>query len=466
MNTYVIYARISEDRDGTSVAPERQIAICTERVLNDGGAVTGIYEDRDLSASDPTVYRPGFEEMLKHCATTGAAVIAYSGERLVRQPRDAERMMEQGLDVDTVNGGFRLRGDPDSRFQLRMTAALGARETDMIKMRLRDKYAQDAELGLPHSGGARPFGHAADRRAAHPSEAPIVREIARRILDGEGKASIVRDLRERGICTSTGGAWTLSALSHLLAAPRLCGARQLPSGELRITGAITPLISESEWRGLQAITSVKRGASAPRPGGRRYLLSGLLICGKCGTKLVSQGPTRFRCPAPSSTTSKTGCGGVLITREPLEAYVTERVLDHLSDGAPLLRPAAERERGESHESAATAAVATLTACDARAAELEEMFDARELTREQFARMNARNEARRADAQRELATLAESHETGVELPYGKDARGVWEAGSLSYRRAVIATACGPITIDPTARRGKGLDASRVRFGGAS
>ncbi len=65
-----------------------------------------------------------------------------------------------------------------------------------------------------------------------------------------------------------------------------------------------------------------------RPSGRRHAASGILVCAKCGTKMVGSG-VRYQC-------NTAGCGGQSIQGYPLERYLvteaaTERLLTRLRE---------------------------------------------------------------------------------------------------------------------------------------
>ena len=188
-----IYARISEDRDGTSTAPERQIADSRAFCAAHGLDVAGVFEDRDLSASKPGVVRPGFEAVLAAAQLDGAVIVAWNQDRLLRQPVDAERVILAGVQVRTVGGDTGMLSDAQARLMVRIKAAIGAHESDMLSLRVSRKAREAAEAGKPHRG-RRAFGHLADGATRHEVEAPIVRELVARTLAGERISALVASL--------------------------------------------------------------------------------------------------------------------------------------------------------------------------------------------------------------------------------------------------------------------------------
>jgi hypothetical protein len=189
-------------------------------------------------------------------------------------------------------------------------------------------------------------------------------------LAGHSAARITRALNDAGIpCPSaadparnshrTGAAWTLRTVAAILANPRYTGRQvwnrqrtdfdlvdpantglghrqvqrwNLPEGWVISRRPAHPaLVSEADF-----ITA--QDASAPRgPAGqatRRYLLAGLLACGRCGRRLESawsNGKPAYRCR--HGYTSATGPEH----RRPKNTYVREdQILPHLAAMAILL----------------------------------------------------------------------------------------------------------------------------------
>ena len=94
-------------------------------------------------------------------------------------------------------------------------------------------------------------------------EAGIVRELARRLLDGETADSIADDLNGRGITTTRGGAWEARNLFRTLGNP-LYGGRLAYKGEIigRLAG-VEPILDEDSYQAVQAkLGARKRGRKA------------------------------------------------------------------------------------------------------------------------------------------------------------------------------------------------------------
>jgi site-specific DNA recombinase len=259
------------------------------------------------------------------------------------------------------------------------------REITRTRIRVRTAMAaQTLEQGR-YLGGRPPYGyrladagphpnkaHAAWGRRAHrlepdPETAHVVRWMFAQRLAGHSAARITRALNDAGVpCPSaadpgrnphrTGAAWTLRTVAAILANPRYTGRQvwnrqavlvdpanttlghkqvqrwNLPEGwVISKHPAHTALVSEADFIAAQD-TTAPRGPAGPAV--RRYLLAGLITCGRCGRRLESAwsyGRAAYRCR--HGYTSAT----VPDPARPRNTYVREdQILPHLAALAILL----------------------------------------------------------------------------------------------------------------------------------
>lgn len=453
-----IYARISEDRDGRSSAPERQIADARELIAREGLIEAGLYVDRDLSASKAGITRPEFERLLVDAARAGGVIVAQDQDRLLRQPADAERLIGlavDGVQVRTARGdtGTGMLGDAYTRFAVRLKAVIGAHESEQIAARQRRKHREKAEAGIGHGSRHRPFGHTRTF-TVDPIEGPIVRELAERFLAGESIGALVRDLNARGVTTTGGAPWRYQPMRKLLGQARLAGAREV-AGELVVTGAIEPIVSVETLHELRA-TLAMPGRKGSRSNARKHLLSGFLICGNCGERLNALPQARgmrYACPLPSNP-HRPGCGKVTIVGDPVEAVVRAEVLAALQ-----VDPLAELIEAEASDGGIAEAMAELRAVDARGRELDADYADGVIERARYRAMLDRLAERRASAEQAIAEV-ERERSRVALPFGEHAEAAWDAGDLTWRREVLAALVERVVILPATRKGRVFDPSRV------
>jgi hypothetical protein len=262
------------------------------------------------------------------------------------------------------------------------------REITRTRIRVRTAMAAQTREQGRYLGGRPPYGyrladagphpnkaHAAWGRRAHrlepdPATAPVVQWIFAQRLAGHSAARITRALNDAGIpCPSaadpgrnrhrSGTAWTLRTVAAILANPRYTGRQvqnrqrtdfdlvdpgntglghkqvqrwNLPEGWVISRHPAHPaLVSEADFIAAQDATA-PRGPTGPAT--RRYLLAGLLACGRCGRKLESAwstGKPAYRCRHGHTSAARPDPG------RPKNTYVREdQILPHLAALAILL----------------------------------------------------------------------------------------------------------------------------------
>ncbi|NQX14257.1 recombinase family protein [Microbacteriaceae bacterium VKM Ac-2855] len=90
---------------------------------------------------------------------------------------------------------------------------------------------------------------------------------------------MVDSLNSRGIRRRDGGRWIPQQVTRLLNNPRNAGLRELHG--VVYEGTWERIFSTEEWEALQHVIRRRKEQSLRAPTSRRYLLTGLLKCGKC-----------------------------------------------------------------------------------------------------------------------------------------------------------------------------------------
>ena len=250
-----IYVRISLDRQGKRAGVERQIADCRRLCESEGWSVVSTYEDNDRSAFSGR-QRPEYERLLRDVASEELdVVVAWHSDRLWRDVMEQQAFLVLGrqssLKLVATPGQRFDPGDADDSFMSTVIAAVAQKESADKSRRMTRKQVEKAERGEFH-GGARAYGHTADRKAVVTSEAKVIREAARRVLRGESVRSVTLDLNRRGIKTARGGTWRQDVLSDLLQQPRLAGLREY-HGEVVGQAAWPRILDRDTHERLQAL---------------------------------------------------------------------------------------------------------------------------------------------------------------------------------------------------------------------
>lgn len=280
-----IYCRLSWSPDGNEEKVDRQEEDCRATAGRLGWTISErhVYKDNSASAWKRNRKRPGWDAMLAAIeADEIDRIVVYHGDRLVRQPKDLERLLslseEKLIRLASVSG-VRDLSSADDRFILRIEVAQACKSSDDTSRRVKRGWEARARKGLPVGGGRRPFGFEADRITVRPVEADVLMKAAARLLAGQTMGGVVQWLNSVST-TSTGGPWKPRALEQLMTAPRIAGLVQ-HDGHL-YEAAWKPIVSVEDWEEIRSLYET-RAAQFPYPGrARRYLLAGIAKCHKCG----------------------------------------------------------------------------------------------------------------------------------------------------------------------------------------
>ena len=284
-----VYARISADTEGKSLGVQRQLEDCRKLAAARGWPVGREYVDNDISAYNGKP-RPGYEQMVADLAAgVRDAVIVYNLDRLHRRPAELEEFV--GLcervgvrQVATVTADIDL-GNDDGLFMARIFAAFAAKESGRKSARMKRKYEQNAQQGLPH-GPARAFGYEPDKITIREREAAVVRELVGRVIAGESVRALTVWLNDSGVPTVRGARWSTNAVRRIVSSARIAGLRE-HRGQIIGAAVWDPIITVAEREQVLAALASRSWTRTRAP--RTYVLSGLLRCGRCGARLFSQG---------------------------------------------------------------------------------------------------------------------------------------------------------------------------------
>ena len=184
----VIYARISSDPGHEGLGVQRQLQDCRKLAVSRGWDIADEYVDNDISGFTGK-WRPEYERMLNDIAEKRIdRVIVWHLDRLTRRPIELERAIEvctaAGVDISTVTGDVGL-GNDAGLLVARVISAVAAAESGRKSARLRRAMQQQAEMGKPNGGAARPFGYEQDKVTVRETEARVIRQLVKRYIAGE-----------------------------------------------------------------------------------------------------------------------------------------------------------------------------------------------------------------------------------------------------------------------------------------
>ena len=324
-----LYKRISYDKLGLAEGVARQDEDCELlRERMGWGPFVRRYDENDTSAYRKRkvrladgkvafrVIRPAFRQMLDDLEVGLIdGIVFYDMDRLARQPRDLEDLIDwveyKKVPVKPVTGDIDLMTS-GGRMLARMLVSVALKSSEDTSRRQARAAVQHAQQGRVVRGGPRRFGWEIDGQTLVPAEAVLLREVATRVEAGESLTTVALDFQRREIPTVGGKKWTRTALNNILRNPRLGGIRAYTGvfhesqpkvnewwlravrydGEW-VRGDWSPILTADEWILLQNTLDAGTGRGAksvktPAATGRKHLLSGLCICGKCETRMVGR----------------------------------------------------------------------------------------------------------------------------------------------------------------------------------
>lgn len=441
-----IYCRISVDAGGEGLGVGRQERDCRELAERRGWPVAEVFVDNDVSAWGGK-RRPAYERMLEAIKTGEVdAVVVWHLDRLTRRPIELERFFET-CDAAGVRHLACVTGDVDlathdGQFMARILGAVARKESDDKSRRTKRKHQELAEAGRA-VGGTRPFGYGRDRVTVLDDEAELIREACRRVLAGESLWGIAMDWNHRDVATSRGGQWAPTTLRRILLNPRLIGKRTW-EGAVVADGEWPAIVDDELFARVGAALMDPRRFEHPnwqQP--RRHVLSGLLVCGRCGHKLQSQASERYRAAryACVRRPGSEGCGRLRVVAPPLEECVALMLFARVD--SPELAAAISGGEYEGAAAELLQAIADDEAALERAS--HDHYVDRITDRATFVAVSQTLQQRIAARRRQLIRVSTRQAAAEWAGRGAELERRWAAAQLPWKRAVLDAYIESITV---------------------
>jgi len=451
----VIYARQSLDKTGDGLGIARQVEACQQLCEARSWPVTTIIEDNDRSASRGV--REGYAELLAMIENRAVdRVVVLRLDRLLRRVTDLEALIElterTGVKITTVEGDLDL-SNPSGRLMGRIMASVARGEIETKSARQKLANAQAAAAGKPH-GSRRPYGYEADLMTVYEPEARILHTMAARVIAGHSCKEVAYWAHEHGYTTTMGKPFYPLTVRNMLMKKRYAGIREYEGAEY--PAAWQPVFDPQTWQRLQLTLKLRRDryADAATVKPRKYLLTGLAYCGKCGRPMNGSAkrdragaPLRrtYLCRVQGDTRREGGCGGVRRNADALDNWIKEAVLYRLDTPqlAKLLRGG-----DAEHVNKMTDLLNIRTQHVNRIDMLVDDYATRLLTRAQFARAKQTAEAELRRIEHEISQHSHAATAGGLISAGQSVREFWETcESDESRRSLLSLLIEKITVMP-------------------
>lgn len=341
--TAAIYARYSSSAQKDE-SIEQQIEACKDYAQRNGIHIVDIYADRAMSGR--TDRRPEFQKMLRHAENKEfSMVLAYKSNRIARNMLNAlaheEKLARLGITVSYVKEEF---GDNAAgRFALRTMMNLNQFFSESlsedVKRGMEDNARQcrvNGQLPLGYKKGAN------GKYEIDENTAPIVREIFKRIADGEIQSSIADDLNARKIRTAAGKPWGKGSFHTMLNNERYVGVYIY--GDIRIENGIPSIIDKELFERVQRRVETMKTLvkSRRRRSDVEYLLTGKLFCGYCKSAMTGSSGTSksgnmyyyYRCHNQAVTKT---CNKKAVAKDRIEQLVVKAIRNIILDDEVIER---------------------------------------------------------------------------------------------------------------------------------
>jgi len=276
------------------------------------------------------------------------------------------------------------------------------------------------------------------------SEAATVRDLAAGVLAGRSMRAMASELNGCGITGTRGAAWTGASIRDVLLRARNAA---LIEHEGQIVGPARwpAILDEDTWRAVRGVLS--EPARAPvRLHARRWLGSGLYVCGRCGQ------PARIGVNSVTRGASSTAfyrCSGPMVHVTRLAARVDEYVSGVVV--GVLERPDAAVVFGGRRGEDSAALHSEATAVRVRLDDLAALYAAGAVDARQLAAGSERLRTSLADLEWRIGAATAG--TALDGLVGvANVAEMWAELPLDRRRAVVDTLM-TVTLLPAPRRGR-------------
>lgn len=346
MQRAVIYARFSSDMQREE-SIDAQVRACKAYAKNKGYIVVDTYADEAKSGRDVTK-RDAYNQMLADAMEDKFDVIIF--HKIDRNSRNElnyftfkDKLEKLGIRYEYAAQPIDALS-PEGQMMETMMVGMAAYYSRNLAKETKKGLNENAYKAL-FNGGCPPLGYKiVDKKyVIDEQEAAAVRLIFELYLNGYGYAAICRELSAKGYTTKAGKAFAKNSLHDILCnekyigtytfnkIPRKKGGRnshaaERPEDFISIENAFPAIISKDDWALVRAKMDRNRHRAASYTAKEKYLLSGKVFCGHCGSAMVGHRIRKrycyYGCTRKEQTpTSK--CPQKMIRAEVLEHWVLQ-----------------------------------------------------------------------------------------------------------------------------------------------
>jgi site-specific DNA recombinase len=305
-----IYTRVSTDdqvKEGYSLGFQRE---ALEKFAQDEKyEIFKVYTDDGFSGY--STERPRLKEMLKDAGTRKFdMVLVWKVDRFSRKQQDLLNMVAELENAKVAFKSITEQFDTSNsagKMSFQMLGMMAEFERNRLKERVMPGMIKSIQQGHWHGGKYTPYGYSYVPKTDKilklvPDEAKIVKLIYQMYIAGKSSPQIAGYLYEQGHKTRTGGKFHTKLITDILKRELYLGkivwnthhydksqrtltkfryVKNSPDEIIRAQGKHEPIVTQEEFDAVRNIASNRRKNIMPRHNASEYLLSGIIVCGKC-----------------------------------------------------------------------------------------------------------------------------------------------------------------------------------------
>ena len=302
----VIYARYSSDNQREE-SIDAQLRICRRHCADKGYDVVHEYIDEAFSATNDN--RPAYQQMLKDAPKGGFdVVIFHKVNRNARNEYDyymnKMKLARAGVSIEYAGQAFDTQ-TPEGQLMENQLVGMAAYFSRNLAKEVKKGQNENA-LKCIHNGGTPPLGYDVDpitrKYIINEKEAVIVRYLFDAYASGVKYPAILAECERRGYRTKRGNKFGMNSLHDLFRNKKYIGTytygrtrgghgmprnSHAPASDMvEIPNGLPAIITMETWQAAQdrILQRIKKNGAFHSD--INYLLSGLVVCGKCGKSVT------------------------------------------------------------------------------------------------------------------------------------------------------------------------------------
>ena len=393
-----LYARVSSQKQADERTIDSQCEAIRQRICDDGFYLSKGNTFCDDGYSGAELLRPALEILRDRIAASLIdRLYIHSPDRLARKLSHQALLLEEFRKHDCeiiFCNQIELEDSPEANLLIQMQGMIAEYETEKILERTRRGRRYSAAAGNVSVFGCAPYGYRYIKKSTSDGPAQWVTDeiesdhvrLMFRLVDEEHKSlgAIQRELAKRSILTRTGKAeWDRATIRGVLTNPAYYGKARY--GKTRLTPRkagkkpkrgdpstprqpkvsvktddsdqividVPSIIDEALFMRVSEKMKENQKRQRERTVGAKYLLSGLLICGECGSAYCSQKAYGdnyyYRCIGTDKyrVGNRAICANRSVKGAAFEGLVWSEVCDLLQDPSRLQDEITRRRTGHS-----------------------------------------------------------------------------------------------------------------------